>query len=208
MADEIPKDYSRVYCEDSGLVTSTVRNQHHHQHRHHHPNSINHSNITSSTNSGTNNKPPVPSTRGRTYKSLDGSFVPPKHREQTVDSQQVAAKLGAHLAKENNSAYAIDTLNKHYSSVFVAGRKTDRSRSEAEFKVYIQYFNEKETTYVVKVDRNTLKAVRNKLPKRGNFRFFFKQSDGTCEEVESDDAFVPFHEKESSKQIYCQLFPM
>lgn len=142
-------------------------------------------------------KPPVPSTRGRPYKSLDGSFVPQKHREQ-LDLRQVVAKL-ENLPKDCHSVYAMDTLNKHYSNVFVNRRK-------AGFKVYINYCEEKDT-YVVRTENNTLRAVKDKLPKRGNHRYFFKQLDNTCEEVELEDSIVPYHEKDGSRQIYCQVFP-
>jgi len=180
MADGIPKDYSVMFCEDSNKISASP-------------------NMNATINL------PIPSTRGRApYKTLDGSFVPPKHREQTVDLRQVVAKL-ENLPKENHSAYAMDTLNKHYSSVFVNRRKSNQV-SRGGYKAYIQYHDEKDT-YVVRVERNTLKAVRDKLPKRGNYRYFFKQLDNTCEEVESDESTVPFHEKDNSRQIYCQVFP-
>lgn len=148
-------------------------------------------------------KPPIPSTRIRPsphYKTLDGSYVPPKHNEaKQLELMQVAAKL-QNLPKEYHSAFAMDTLNKHYSDVFVNRRSS--------FKAYIKYFDEKDT-YVVRVDSNTLKAVIDKLPKKGAYRYFFKGPENTCEEVENDGSTVPYHEKDGkTKHIYCQLFPM
>lgn len=136
--------------------------------------------------------------------TLDGAKSIRPTSECTVDLRAVAAKL-QNLPQENRSAYAIDTLNKHYSSVFTNRRKSDHLDSPI-FKAYIQYFDEKDT-YVVRVNRNTLGAVRDKLPKRGNYRYFFKQLDDTCEEVELDESTVPYHEKAESKHIYCQVFP-
>lgn len=175
----------------------------------------NRNNVSSSTSSRSSNQldvqllpppPPIPSSRGRPYKTLDGSFVQPKHREQCVnkDLLQVVAKLES-LPKENHRAYAMDSLLNHYSS-FVNRRKSNQAE-EAGFRVYIQYSDEKDT-YVVRVHKNTLKAVRDKLPKRGNYRYFFKRRENTCEEVEFDEATVPFYERGGSKQIYCQVFPL
>ena len=190
--DELPKDYSSVYCEDSikppippmRRTTNTLASHtmmptnHNHQNQH-----ILHQ------------KQAIWSDGARSHK---------RQCESTVDLRAVVAKL-QNLPQENHRAYAMDTLNKHYSSVFVNRRKSNQV-SRGGYKAYIQYHDEKDT-YVVRVERNTLKAVRDKLPKRGNYRYFFKQLDNTCEEVESDESTVPFHEKDNSRQIYCQVFP-
>lgn len=139
---------------------------------------------------------PVPS--ARPHKALDGSHVLHRHREQ-LDLRQVVAKL-QNLATENHSAYAMDTLNKHYSSVFV-------NRKPSNFKAYIKYPDERET-YVVRLNNNTLRDIKDKLPKKGNFRYFFRGEENVCEEVESDSSDVPYEEKGNIQQIYCQLFPM
>lgn len=192
MTEEIPKDYSSMYCEDNNTLPAVI--------------SINRNTVSNNTRNNHQDvqllKPPIPSTRGRPYKTLDGSFVQPKHREQSIDLLQVVAKLES-LPKENHQAYAMDSLHKHYSS-FVNRRK---SSTQAGYKVYIQYTDEKDT-FVVRVEKNTLKAVRDKMPKRGNYRYFFKRLENTCEEVEFDEATVPFYEKDGSKQIYCQVFPL
>lgn len=139
------------------------------------------------------NVPPTVSKISR----LDGIAIAPRHPEQ-VDLRQVVQRLEG-LSKENHQAYAIDAVNKHYYSVFP-------STMGPYYKVFIQYPDEKET-YVVRVSRNTLRAVKEKLPKKGHLRFFFKQADATHEEVESEDATVPFYEKGGTKQIYCRVFP-
>lgn len=190
-----------MYCEDSNtlpVVMSAGNNNR---------NSVSSSNQRNSQHDVQLPKPPVPSSRGRPYKSLDGSFMQPKHREQSSvnkDLLQVVAKL-ENLSKENHRAYAMDSLLKHYSS-FVNRRKSNQAEQSG-YRVYIQYSDEKDT-YVVRVEKNTLKAVRDKLPKRGNYRYFFKRRENTCEEVEFDDATVPFYERDGSKQIYCQVFPI
>lgn len=194
MADEIPKDYSSMYCEDNNSLPSVITDN-------------NHNTVSSGTITNHHYvqylKPPVPSTRARPYKSMDGSFVQPKHREQSIDLLQVVAKLES-LPKENHRAYAMESLHKHYSS-FVNRRKSNQAE-RAGYRAYIQYHDEKDT-YVVRVENNTLKAVRDKLPKRGNYRYFFKRLGNTCEEVEFDEALVPLYEKDGLKQIYCQVFP-
>lgn len=196
--EELPKDYSSVYCEDimrppippmrrvtNTTATNTMlmnHNSNNNINRHH-----NHNNQSHQTQA----------------KWSDGANANKRQCESTVDLRAVVAKL-QNLPQENHRAYAMDTLNKHYSSVFTNRRRSDKVE-KAGFKAYIQYFDEKDT-YVVRVERNTLKAVRDKLPKRGDYRYFFKQLDNTCEEVESDGSFVPFHEKDGSRQIYCQVF--
>lgn len=140
-------------------------------------------------------KPPIPSIRIRPYKSLDGSHAPPKHHEQ-LDLRKVVAKL-QNLPRANHSAYAMDTLNKHYSSVFV-NRKSS-------FKAYIKYFDEKET-YQVTIATNCLRAVKDKMPKKGDYRYFFRGEENVWEEIESDESQVPYEEKGNAKQIICQVF--
>lgn len=192
MADEFPKDYSTLDYEDtfkppvppmrrtiSPHCNNTINPSHHAN------NSIN---------------------RGyqRPYITLDGAKSIKPTNESGLDLKLVVEKL-QHLAQENRNAYAIDTLNKHYTSVFTSRRKSEHNDKQV-FKAYIHYENEQDT-YVIRVNRNTLKAVRDKLPKRGNYRYFFKQLDNTHEEVESDESTVPYHEKAESKHIYCQVFP-
>lgn len=230
MADGKPKDYSSMYCEDSNNSFSILRN---HNDRMNYsqgqpdikflqtpplpppPMPFNRNSITASANNKANNLcPSVPTrmstmrpTQNRnTLKSLDGSHVAPKHREQSpIDLMQVVAKL-EQLPKENHRAYAMDTLNKHYSSVF-NNRKRPEFKERVGFRVYIQYSGEKDT-YVVKVERNTLRAIKDKMPKRGNYRYFFRSQDSTCEELEFDDSIVPHHDVDGQKQIYCQVFPI
>lgn len=211
MADEEhPKDYSALYSDDSprplqGLLIQatsetldlsrlhqdfanlkTDHHQHHHQHQHH-------------QSTKAYQKPSI---------QLDGArSVKVPEADLTVEFRAAAAKLQNH-SRNNHRAYAMDTLSKHYSSVFNSRRKgSDQvARNGASLKAFIQYSDQKET-YVVRVDKATLRSVRDKLPKRGNYRFFFKQLDNTCEEIERDESIVPVHSKGDSKYIYCQVFP-
>lgn len=200
MADGIPKDYSRMYSEDNGISTNGNTNIR--------------SPILSNNNVRANHRynvesppsiirsplPPIPSTRASHSSSMT-MFKPPEGAESRPvyrDQEHLIAKLNQ-LRKEDHHAYAMDTLNKHFSSVFVETGLT--------YKVYIQYFNEKDT-YVVRVNRNTFGAVRSKMPIRGNFRYFFRCHGNTCEEIESYDSTVPYHDKDGQKVIYCQVFPV
>lgn len=160
MADGPPKDYSRMYSEDSNDAI---------------------------------------------HKRLDGAHQAPKQvreqaglNNQSVDLQKVVAKLNQ-LPREDHSVYARDTLRNHYSSVFIRRRR--------DYKVHIQYFVEGQT-YVVRTSQNTLAAVREKMPIRGNYRYFFRLHENTCEEIESNESKVPYHEKDGQKLIYCQVFPL
>lgn len=184
--DEHPKDYSALYSEDSsrslGLplsntcATPKIKNLD--------------ISVRSNTCRTKNYQKPV----------LDGAR---SFRRPESDLFSNVAKLQNHQQKDQ-CAYALETLSKHYSSVFSNRRKTD-NKKEALFKAFIQY-SEENDTYVVRVEKNTLRSVKDKLPKRGNYRFFFKQLDGTCEEIELDESIVPYHVKGESKYIYCQVF--
>lgn len=186
-------------------------------------------NISSSRSSHFNiqNKPlppPLPTTRLRSSHAtikgehiqkppLDGMAIREVNRESaiknfysiqngrpTIDLDQLSAKLQVLSAEK----IANKALNEHYSSY--TERKKHDKLERANYKVYIQYSDD-HTTFVVRVDRPTLKAVKDKLPKRGNYRYFFRINDKTSEEFEYDGATVPFHEKDNQKQIYCKLFP-
>lgn len=197
MADGPPKDYCSMYREGTRNTMYQRSNDTN--------NSL--ANYKNSMNSATT-RPPVPSARGgQANKSLDGSFVPLKHREQSIDLKQVVAKLEdfTKTIQPNHRFFAMDTLNKHYTSVF--RRKPDQLQQPSDYRVYIQYFNEKQL-YVVKVSGNYLREVRAKMPIPGSYRYFFKQLDSAYEEVELDDSLVPYHEKDGSRQIYCQVFPL
>lgn len=208
MADGAPKDYSSVYCEDLPPIPT------HHLDLKPPPLPI--PPIVSSRGSQQNGK--ISSIKNRVHhdqnhninikvKSLDGSHATPYHREQSVDLMKVVAKLNQ-LPKDNHHAYAMDTLNKHFSTVFTNRRRFNDQKEQQKigFRVYIQYSGEKDT-FVVRAEQNTLKAIRDKMPKRGNYRYFFRSRDSTCEELEFDESTVPYHEKDGQKQIYCQVFP-
>lgn len=146
---------------------------------------------------------PVPATRA-TNKRLDGSFVQRRHRESSgIDPNELVYKLH-NLSKEQHRAYAMDSLRQHYNSVF-------QNRRKPTYKVYITYHNNEPNnqnlTYLVRVERNTLREVKKKLPMKGSFRFFFIRNADEAEEVEDEELELPFHEKEGSFSVYCRVFP-
>lgn len=139
-------------------------------------------------------------------KMWDGSMPNKRNQEMPVDLRYVCCKL-EQFKKADHSADALRTLNEHYSTVFKQSRSSNGSRSQVKcnFRVCIKYFNEKDI-YVIHIHQNTLKAVRNKLPIRGEFRYFFRDQDNQNVEIESDDSKLPIHDNEGRKQIYCQVF--
>lgn len=206
--DGTPKDYSSMYCEDAGLNFTSNRSSSH---------SAAAINVSlpdlppplppialhrTSTTTSSRTAPNATKSLADKHDRFDGRQVAPKHREQ-LDLAMVVAKL-KQLPKEDSRAYAMGTLNEHYTS-FTNRRRVDQNERTS-FRVCIQYSGEKDT-YVVRVNQNTLKAIKDKMPKRGNYRYFFRSRDLTCEELESDDSMVPYHEKDGRKLIYCQVFP-
>ena len=144
----------------------------------------------------------IPKDYGSLYrepKKIDGVYKPPTHRE-FIDPNQLYAKL-SNLSKKDRESYAIDTLQKHYNSVFQA---------KPDYRVYINYFDDRQAesiAYLVRIEKNKLREVRQKLPLKGNYRLFFKNTNNHCEEVEEDEAVLPFHEKDGCLNIYCHVFP-
>lgn len=176
--EELPRDYSKVYFEDRPPLPP-----------------MRHSIATAAATATT--------TTSKPWGESDGVRTTKTHRETSVDLQAVVAKL-KNLPEQRK--YALDTMNQHFSSVFAERRNAERRKSPPNYKAYINYRDDNET-YVVRVVHNTLKTIKSKLPRRGNYRYFFKnQLDNTCEEFESDDATVPYIEKDGQRQIYCQVF--
>lgn len=135
----------------------------------------------------------------------DGSLQK-RGQEPPVDLRLVVSKL-EQFKKADHSADALRTLNEHYSTVFKQTRNSNETRQQfkCNYRVCVKYHNEKDI-YVIHIHHNTLKAVRNKLPIRGEFRYFFRDQDNQNVEIESDDAKLPIHDSEGRKQIYCQVF--
>lgn len=155
------------------------------------------------------------------YSTLDGCYIPRRHKElplinnnnnvaghnnsnkcisstTTLDLRAVVRKLEAH--KSSHKSHHIDamkTLSKHYSDVF---------KQPPQYKVYIQYHDIKET-FIIKIRENTLGNVLASMPKRGQYRLFFKDLKNTCEELTDPRSLVPFHEKDDFRNIYCHAFP-
>lgn len=122
-----------------------------------------------------------------------------RRSESGVDLLAVVAKL-QNLPQKNHTVYAIDTLNNHFSSVFANRKAHGRG-----FKVLIKY-NEDKESYLFRVERNTMRNVIERSPKKGDFRLFFKQPDEAWEEIEAYDQELPYQERDGNKMIYCQVF--
>jgi len=138
-------------------------------------------------------------------RKLDGRFTPRRHRESAggVDPNELIYKL-QNLTREDHNVYAMHTLHQHYNSVL-------QKRKKPTYKVYLTYVTtasdgklERET-YIVRVERNTLREVKSKLPIKGTFRFFFT-NENEAEEIEDEDLSLPYREKDGSYAIYCRLF--
>ena len=143
------------------------------------------------------------------YKSLDGAYARPVHQELQDFFNNVRSKPQQQVKQQpSRDLIGFDILNRHFDTVF------KQRISLVSYKVFIQYFkfdsagNQRPLgeTYVVRVERNTLGYVKQKLPnKRPGFRFFFKDQNNTYEEVEDDNLPVPYREKDSIRNIYCQV---
>lgn len=178
---EIPKNYSNYYCEERAPVpaarstTTTATNQ------------------APAAATGTQQQQPP-------TKALDGAFSTRRHREMGqggINPADLLPKL-YHLSKEQSKAYAINTLQQHYNSVF-------QKRNHRRYKVYINYWDKKET-FLVRIEKNTLREVRSKLPIKGEYRLFFIHPGNECEELEDNEAQLPYHEKDGVFNIYCRVF--
>lgn len=143
-------------------------------------------------------------------KPLDGSFEPPRHREFNHQNAAdfcnlVSAKLEA-IALNNSSA------EKEFGTNIVS-TTTNKKRPAATidnafgFKLYVQYYDLKET-FVLRIAMNDLRSIVERLPKKGNYRYFFKRIDNMCEEIESLQEEAPYFVNDQGvKQIFCQIFP-
>lgn len=131
--------------------------------------------------------------------SLDGASHALKHREK-IDLREVVLKLKNLPECQSDANYA---LSEHYKLCFV------KPKNVMNYRVLIKYpviNNKADEIYAVRINQNTLKAVKDKLPKPGNFRFFFK-TPNCLEEIESDDSTVPiYNESNGIKQIQVFLF--
>lgn len=143
---------------------------------------------------------PVPASRSRLGKPLDGSFSARRHRESNLDIHVLSEKL-SYLSREQRDEYARHTLKTHYSEVF------QKKRQEQNYKVCIDYMDgQQKERYLVRTSKNSLRDVKAKLPIKGNYRLFFIHSNNECEEVEDDEAVLPYHEKDGAFVIYCRAF--
>lgn len=160
--------------------------------------------------------PPKPAARVSTNRiasaktsSFDGLHTIRRHVEYKGINPDELSKRLARLTQGQHKSYvnypsqehrdcAIKTLRDHYSSF--------SKRELPSYKVYINYFDIKET-YLVRVKSNLLRDVKMKLPIKGNYRLFFIHNGNECEEVEDDEAALPYIEKDGAFVIYCRVFP-
>lgn len=189
MNDESPKDYSRLYIErqppppvPSHRARPPLPQQPPNHHLHNH-NQQQQQHVKSAT------------------ASMDGAFQPLKHREQNKQAlRDIILKL--HNPPESCQLDASRVLNEHYKLCFQKQKLND-------YRVLIRYpsvNNKPSETFAVKVESNTLRSIKGKLPIRGNYRFFFKTKN-CLEEVESEDSKVPiYNERDGIKQIQLHLF--
>lgn len=141
-------------------------------------------------------------------KPLDGSCAPPQYRESyKIDLNLVAERL------KSIDSLSRNTLTEHYYTVFprrgniLTHENQPNNENRDNYRVYIEYSGEKDT-YVVKVNHNSLKAIKNKMPVKGHYRYFFRScEDTTYDELESDTSIVPYHDKDGQRHIYCRVFP-
>lgn len=139
-------------------------------------------------------QPPQHLTNSIGPKTFDGR-IPTQKRESTLDTALLFAKLKQLEDADRKSNYAMHTLNEHYKTVF-------------NYRVCIKYHDDK-YAYIVRVTQNTLKAVRDKLPIRGMYRYFFRGEDNEHIEIEDENAIVPYEDgKDGQKHIYCHVFPL
>lgn len=143
---------------------------------------------------------PVPATRGA-IKTLDGSFTARRHRESGIDPNDLVSRL-YNLSREQHKAYAMNTLQQHYSNVF------QKRNKQQTYKVCIDYMDngQQRERYLVRIQRNILREVKAKLPIKGDYRLFFIHAGNECEEVEDDESILPYHEKDGAFVIYCRAF--
>lgn len=145
-------------------------------------------------------KPPVPATRGAT-KALDGSFPARRHRESGIDQNDLLRKLLS-ISKDQQNQYAMNTLQQHYTDVF-------HKRNKQTYKVCIDYMENgrQKERYLVRIERNTLRDVKVKLPIKGHYRLFFNfAGNQNWEEVEDEDSVLPYNEKDGAFVIHCRAF--
>lgn len=156
-------------------------------------------------------QPPRPSQ----YCSKNASSIhPPKYSAPKTNNEflnLVYAKLKEiEVSEGDRDKDARSTLNMHYNSTIRIPRQ-----KKDEYKVYIRYirFDERgapsphKDVYVVRVDHNTLRKVKDKLPNyRSNMRFFFKAARSELYyEEELDNNLIEYTEKNGMRFIHCEV---
>lgn len=144
--------------------------------------------------------PPIPRSSAP---EMDGCRQPVRRNEAAIDLQAVVDRLNC-LSKESCKTAARNTLTSHYNNIMSARRLV---QDKPEFRAHIQYCDDQDQPkYIVQTRCNTLSAVKDRLPKIGNYRYFFRQMDNTWEEYESENSTIPCFIANGQKQIYCRLF--
>lgn len=168
-------------------------------------------------------KPPLPmrpATRNSKLYKLDGALATPAHRELNGRDflKTLYAKLQPYsISTEQPDQLGIDTLNRHYESVFPMRRgKLENQANEfkGEYRVYISYFKydangvkcPRDTPYSIKTNANKLRSVKAKTPfNRPDYRYFFKDNQNVYQEIDNDNDSVPYFESKNSRTIHCHV---
>lgn len=179
-------------------------------------------------------KPPLPvrpTTRSSTcmiYKKLEGTLKHPTLSRKDINSKDFLTQLYVKLkpysiSTEQPDQLGIDTLNRHYESVFPVRRKKletldssniNNNGLNSGYKVYIAYFKydsdgvkqPRDTPYSIRIDTNKLSSVRRKAPfTKPDYRYFFKDDQNVYQEADSDNDYVPYSDIRGVRTIHCQV---
>lgn len=159
----------------------------------------------------------MPATRSAN-KPVDGSLTLRRRIEhEGIDPMELSKRL-FNLSKEQHSAYAINELNQHYTSVFrnqnrnnnpnpVQNITRERKKYKAALDCYIEN-NRSEGIHIVPLKANSLREVKEAIPFRGRFRVFIVRSPNQCEEVEDDNSSLPYQDRGDYYLIHCRVFKL
>lgn len=152
--------------------------------------------------------PPVPAARVTGHRKVIGYSVPRRHLESGgIDPIELMSKL-QNLDDELHRQKALKSLRQHHS---VWSRR--RQENRITYKFYLTYISmnyngrHDRDTYIVRGQSNTLRELKARLPMKGSYRYFFTTAGEGNEEIEDDDAALPYIERDGNLSIYCHLFP-
>lgn len=149
---------------------------------------------------------PIPATRV-TAEKLDGVPNPARRHNESggLNLTEFMDKLN-NLSKEQQREYALMSFNQHHKEKF-------SRRNQITYRLYLTYITKgpngkhERDTYIVQAQTNILRELKAKLPMKGSYRYFFTTVGGGNEEIENEEAPLPYFEKNGNYFIYCRLFP-